>query len=243
MQMKYDKIIYEVKENIGFVTLNNPDKMNCIGFDLLNALDNVIERIKTDSNVKVVIIKGAGGKAFSAGGDLKEFRNLKPDEEIEWIELGNSVFNKIESLSKPTIAFIDGYALGGGLELALACDLRIGTSNAVLSFPEIQHGWLPGWGGMVRMRRLFGESVAKEVIFLCEKINAEKALQFGIINRLVDSKESEEFKDLIEILVSLDTSAFAITKAAIANEYRKTSGSDVNHDVLATKYLKKKAYK
>ena len=143
------------------------------------------------------------------------------------------MFNKIESLTKPTVAYIDGYALGGGLELALACDFRVGTSRAIISSPELQHGWLPGWGGMARMRRLFGESVAKEVIFLNKKIGAEKALQLGILTFLVENESSDEFTGMIQHLKTLDPSAFALAKAAIADEFRTTKGVDIKFDVLA----------
>ncbi len=216
--MKSDGVLVSQQDGVFTIVLNNPSKLNCLGFAMLSQLDDAICEAKEVGKVKVVIIKGAGERAFSTGADLKEFKSLKPEEEVKWIELGNSVFNKIESLDKPTVAFIDGYAIGGGLELALACDFRVGTSRAVLSSPELQHGWLPGWGGMTRMRRLFGESVAKEVIFLCEKIDAEKALKLGMLYRLVESESSEEFTGMIQHLHSIDSSAFALAKATIADE-------------------------
>ena len=231
--MENNKVLVEQENGILTLTLNNPSKMNCIGFLMLNQLNDAICEAGAREEVNVVLIKGAGERAFSTGADLKEFKSLKPEDEVRWIEFGNSVFNKIESLNKPTVAFIDGYAIGGGLELALACDFRLGTSRAVLSSPELQFGWLPGWGGMTRMRRLFGEAVAKEVIFLCQKIEAEKALQFGMLTFLVESESSEEFTSLIQHLKSLDPSAFAMAKAAIADEHRTTSGVDIKFDILA----------
>lgn len=231
--MDNNKVTVKQKNGILILELNNPSKMNCIGFTMLNELNEAVCKAEENEDVKVVLIKGAGEKAFSTGADLKEFKSLKPKDEVRWIELGNSVFNKIESLNKPTIAFIDGYAIGGGLELALACDIRVGTLKAVLSSSELKHGWLPGWGGMTRMRQLFGESVAKEVIFLCENIDAEKALQLGLLNRLVENETSDEFTSLIQHLNSIDSSAFSLAKAAIADENRTTNGVDVKFDVLA----------
>jgi enoyl-CoA hydratase/carnithine racemase len=231
--MNDNKVLVELNEGILTVELNNPAKMNCMGFTMLNQLNEAICEAESSVDVKVVLIKGAGERAFSTGADLKEFKSLKPEEEVRWIELGNAVFNKIESLNIPTVAFINGYAMGGGLELALACDFRVGTPSAVLSSPELQHGWLPGWGGMTRMRRLFGESVAKEVIFLCERIDAEKALQLGILNRLVENEKSEEFRSMVQHLSSIDSSAFALAKAAINDQSRTTNGADVKFDILA----------
>ena len=123
--------------------------------------------------------------------------------------------------------------MGGGMELALACDFRVRTYRAIISSPELQHGWLPGWGGMASMRRLFGESVAKEVIFLNKKIGAEKALQLGLLTFLVENESSDEFTSMIQHLKTLDSSAFALAKAAIADEFRTTKGVDIKFDVLA----------
>ncbi len=237
--MSSNKVLERQKDGILTVELNNPSKLNCMGFEMLNQLNDAICKAENSNKVKVVIIKGVGERAFSTGADLKEFRKLKPEDEIRWIELGNSVFNKIENLGKPTIALIDGYAMGGGLELALACDFRIGTARAVLSSPELQHGWLPGWGGMTRMTRLFGESVAKEVIFLSERIESGKALQLGLLNRLVESESSDEFTKIVQHFKSIDTSAFALAKAAISDENRTTSGADVKFDILAMQLANK----
>ena len=186
-----------------------------------------------------IIIKGAGDRAFSTGADLKEFRSLNPQQEVTWIELGNSVFNTIESLKKPTVAFIDGYAMGGGLELALACDFRIGTPRTVLASPELQHGWLPGWGGMTRMRKLFGESITKQVAFLCQRIDSDKALRLGMLSNVVENETSEEFVNMVEHLKSLDTNAFSLAKAAIADEFRTTKGVDIKYDILAMQLAQK----
>ena len=231
--MDNNKVLVTEKEGVFYLSLNNPAKMNCMGFTMLNQLNEAICDAERRDEIKVVVIRGNGEKAFSTGADLKEFKNLTPSEEKKWISLGNSVFNKIEQLGKPTVAFIDGYAIGGGLELALACDFRVGTEKTKLSSPELQHGWLPGWGGMTRMRRLFGESVAKEVILLSEMVDAEKALHHGMLNFVVESENSEEFRRLIQHLLSIDTSAFALAKSAIADEYRTTSGADVIFDILA----------
>lgn len=232
--MQTGKIIYEIKDNVGFILLNNPAKMNCMGFEMLNGLNNTIEEAKADSTVKVVVIQGAGDRAFSTGADLKEFRGLSAADLKRWIEFGNYIFNKIETLSKPTIAFINGYALGGGLELALACDFRIGTETAVLGSPELENGWLPGWGGITRLRRLIDEPKAKEVVMLNQKLNAKESLHLGLLNR-IDSDKKENLKFFMEHLGKLNLEAFELAKMVLQDETHTTYGTDIQLDVLATK--------
>jgi enoyl-CoA hydratase/carnithine racemase len=230
--MKTDKIIYEQKESVGFITLNNPAKMNCMGFELLHGLNDTVEEIKTNPDVKVVVFQGAGDRAFSTGADLKEFRALSADDLKKWIVFGNEIFNKIETLNKPTIAFINGYALGGGLELALASDFRIGTQTAVLGSPELEHGWLPGWGGITRLRRLLGEIKAKEIVMLNQKLNAEESLKLGLLNR-IDDENKEQLNFFTHHLRNLKPQVFELAKTALQDENRTTFGTDIQFDVLA----------
>jgi len=230
--MKTDKIIYEIKDNVAYVTLNNPSKLNCMGFELLYGLNDTINAIKTEANIKVAVFQGAGERAFSTGADLKEFRALSDDDLKKWIVLGNEIFNKIEVLHKPTIAFINGYALGGGLELALACDFRIGTETAVLGSPELEHGWLPGWGGITRLRRLIGETKAKEVVMLNQKLDAGEALKMGLLNR-IDTDKREQLHLFTEHLKKINIKVFELSKMALQDETRTTSGIDVQFDALA----------
>lgn len=232
--MTTEKIICEYKNNVALITLNNPSKLNCMGFQMLNELNDSIAKIERDDTIKVMVIKGAGERAFSTGADLKEFQKLPEEKKALWIEFGNEVFNRIENLKKPTIAFINGYAIGGGLELAISCDFRIGTKSAVMSSPELQHGWLPGWGGMTRLRRLIGEARAKEVIFLSEKINAVNALNMGLLSK-IENEKNEVLNNLITHLSSLKSTAFILAKSVLQNPVRKTYGDDIQFDVLAMK--------
>jgi enoyl-CoA hydratase/carnithine racemase len=235
-----DKILVEVHNRIFEVVLNNPAKLNCMGFEMLHAMNESVDRAASDENTRVVLFRGAGGRAFSTGADLNEFRGLSPDKADEWIEYGNEIFNKVEKLSKPTVALISGYAIGGGLELALACDIRIGTATAVLASVELQHGWLPGWGGMTRLRRLIGEAKAKELIMMCEKIPADKAFNMGLLTKIVSDFTGEETGNLLEHLASLNPKAFKLAKAALMDPYRTTEGSNVLFDVLAMNLANKK---
>lgn len=235
--MKTDKIICEFKNNVVYITLNNPAKLNCMGFQMLEELNSAIAEVEKDSAIKVVVIKGAGEKAFSTGADLKEFHELPDEKKARWIEFGNEVFNRIENLAKPTVAYINGYAIGGGLELALACDFRVGTQSAKISSPELQHGWLPGWGGMTRLRRLIGEVRAKEVVMLCEKISAPDALNIGILTK-IENDENEALINLIGHLSKLKNSAFKLAKTVLQDTARTTCGTDVQFDVLAMQIVK-----
>jgi enoyl-CoA hydratase/carnithine racemase len=230
--MDTQKINCEFKDNVAFVSLYNPLKLNCIGFQMLYELEEAVKKAEEDNDIKVVVFKGTGDRAFSTGADLKEFNLLSKEKAAEWILLGNKVFNKIENLSKPTIAYINGYAMGGGLELALSCDFRIGTETAVFCSPELQHGWLPGWGGMTRLRKLIGEAKAKEVVMLCEKIPAGKALQMGLIHKIC-SKDEDTLLQVISHLKTIKPEAFKLAKSALMDKDRSTYGIDLQFDILA----------
>jgi len=210
------KIIVERSDGIVQITLNNPAKLNCMGSAMLKELDQAIELAEKDQDVRIVVMKGAGDRAFSTGADLKEFTSLSAEQTSDWLEYGNNIFDRIEMLPKPTVAMINGFAMGGGLELALACDFRLGTTSAIISSPELQHGWLPGWGGMMRLRRLIGEAKAKEVVMLNEKIPASQALNLGILTRiLADGQEDQELKAFLKHLSSLKPEVFALAKKAL----------------------------
>jgi len=229
-----EKIILEVSGKVGQITLNNPKKLNCMGFEMLEALDQALQEAANLQELQVLLIKGAGDRAFSTGADLKEFSSLTRDQSDRWIRYGNEVFNTLESLPIPTVALIRGYAVGGGLELALCCDFRLGNEGAILSSPELQHGWLPGWGGMTRLRRLIGEARAKEVVMLNQKIHAENALQMGLLSRvLTKGSEDKEVEVFLEHLASLKPAAFGLAKRALMDDGRTTRGSDIDFDILA----------
>jgi enoyl-CoA hydratase/carnithine racemase len=228
------KIITEVNGKVLEIILNNPNKMNCMGFEMMRDLDKAIEAAANNKDIRVVQLRGAGERAFSTGADLKEFEKLKTEQADEWIEFGNAVFNKVEKIPKPVVALINGYAIGGGLELALACDFRLGTESAVLASVELQHGWLPGWGGMTRLRRLIGEAKAKEMVMLCEKIPASRSLEMGLLTKVLKrDSEQEELSEILEHLSSLKPEAFKLAKSALMDSDRTTEGADIQLDVLA----------
>ncbi len=236
-----DKILSNISKGVMEITLNNPEKMNCMGFEMLLALEEAIGHATKDPDIRIIMIQGAGDRAFSSGADLQEFNALPREKAEEWIELGNKIFNIIEDLPKPCLAYIDGYAIGGGLELALACDFRFASQKSVLASVELQHGWLPGWGGMTRLRRLLGEAKAKEIIMLCEKIPASRALEMGLLTRVLEpGKEKEELNRVLDHLKQLKPEAFKLAKSAIMDPNRTCRGTDLQFDVLAMKLASSK---
>ena len=182
--MELKTLLYEKNAGIGIVTLNLPKTMNALNDEMINDLSIVMDEISTDSQVQAVIITG-GDKVFAAGGDIKAMLQCGPLEAKEYVTPIHKVFNQIAELPKPTIAAICGFALGGGVELALTCDFRIAAENAKFGFPEINLGIFPAAGGSQRLPRLIGMSKAKELMFTGDTIDAETALSIGLINQVV----------------------------------------------------------
>lgn len=182
--MSYLKV--EKNEEIVEVTIDRPDKLNAMNLDVMEEFIAVLDDLEKDSS-KVVIITGSGNKAFSAGADIEYMNKIGPTEAEKYALQGHKVLNKIENLQKPVIAAINGYALGGGCELALSCDIRFASQNAQLGQPEVTLGICPGWGGTQRLLRIVGPARAKELIFSGRKIGAEEALSMGLVNKIFSS--------------------------------------------------------
>jgi enoyl-CoA hydratase/carnithine racemase len=232
-------ILYERNEHVLTLTLNRPEKLNCINWAMMGELETVVSTAETEESFRLVILRGAGERAFSTGGDLKEFPTLSPADTARWIRTGQRLFNRIESLATCTVAVLDGYAFGGGLELAIACDLRIATPQTVLCTPELQHGWPPGWGALTRLSRIVGESKAKELVLLCDRIQADEALRIGLVNRIVDRDEIEEYlAGLGEQMAGVDPNLIAYVKAALSEGKSASGPAALESDVLATLYAR-----
>jgi enoyl-CoA hydratase len=184
--MDYENLIYEVKDQIARITFNRPSVLNALNLKMLDELSNCLENSREDESVRVVILTGAGEKAFVAGADINELSRQTALEGKETALRGQGVFRRLETLGKPSIAAINGFALGGGCELALACTMRIASKNARLGQPEVKLGILPGYGGSQRLSRLCGKGIASELILTGEMIFAEEALRIGLVNRVVE---------------------------------------------------------
>jgi len=207
-----------VKEKNGVVTLtlNRPEVMNSLNFPLLHALRDQIESLRFKPNIRVVIITAAGEKAFCAGADLKERATLAPDQVREYIFTIRDLFTSIEQLNKAVIAAINGIALGGGTELALASDIRIASLNASMGLTETRLAIIPGAGGTQRLPRLVGRGKAKELIFTGQRIGAQEALNIGLVNKICEPKDLlAECKKMADMICEAGPIAIEQAKYAI----------------------------
>jgi enoyl-CoA hydratase len=187
--MNYQNILFEVKNRIAFVTINRPEKLNALNRDTLNELKTCFEKIKSDSEINVVILAGAGEKAFVAGADISELNKLNEADGKTFSEFGQGVFNQIEQLNKPVIAAVIGFALGGGSELAMACHIRLASEKAKFGQPEVNLGIIPGYGGTQRLARLVNTGRAAELILTGDIIDANEAYRIGLVNKVYPPEE------------------------------------------------------
>ena len=181
--MKYIQL--EPQADIAIIKINRPEALNALNTDVIFELSRTIDIIGVDDDIKAVIITGVGERSFCAGADISYMVNITPIMAEKYASSAQEVLNKIEKLEKPVIAAINGFALGGGCELAMVCDIRIASSNAKLGQPEVTIGIPPGWGGTQRLLRIVGPSKAKEMIFTGKMISAEEAEQIGLVNKVI----------------------------------------------------------
>ena len=181
--MKYIQL--EPQGEIALLRINRPEALNAMNIDVISELSRTVDIVGDDEGIKVVIITGAGEKSFCAGADISYMVNIDPITAEKYASSAQSVLNKIERLEKPVIAAVNGYALGGGCELAMVCDIRIASSNAKRGQPEVTIGIPPGWGGTQRLMRLVGPAKAKELVFTGKMISAEEAFQLGLVNGVI----------------------------------------------------------
>lgn len=181
--MKYIQL--EPQADIAIIKINRPEALNALNTDVIFELSRTIDIIGVDDDIKAVIITGAGERSFCAGADISYMVNITPIMAEKYASSAQEVLNKIEKLEKPVIAAINGFALGGGCELAMVCDIRIASSNAKIGQPEVTIGIPPGWGGTQRLLRIVGPSKAKEMIFTGKTISADEAEQIGLVNKVI----------------------------------------------------------
>lgn len=188
--MTYTNILSETKDGICYITINRPKQLNALNGDTIAELNNAITSAENDKNVRCIILTGADTKAFVAGADIKEFASYNNDEGESLARRGQELlFDLLENLSKPSIAAINGFALGGGLELAMSCHIRIASSNAKMGLPEVSLGVIPGYGGTQRLANLVGKGKAMEMICTAGMLSAEEAKQWGLVNHVCDQEE------------------------------------------------------
>ena len=187
--MTYENILLEKKNAIAYVTVNRPKVLNALNVATMAELGSAFEEIKSDASIRVAILTGAGEKAFVAGADIGELAKLDADSGKEFARRGQAVFDLIENLGKPVIACINGFALGGGCELALACTIRLASENAKLGQPEVKLGLIPGYGGTQRLARLVGKGRAMHMVLSGETITAQEAHRIGLVNEVTAAAE------------------------------------------------------
>ncbi|HMN04502.1 MAG TPA: enoyl-CoA hydratase-related protein [Flavobacteriales bacterium] len=184
--MAYQNLLVADADGIRTITINRPDQLNALNRDTINELDQALGEAEADEAVRVLIITGSGPKAFVAGADIKEFAHFSVEEGKALSADGHrKLFNHVEQLTKPVIAAVNGFALGGGLELAMSCHFRVASDNARMGLPETSLGVIPGYGGTQRLARLVGKGKAMEMIFTAGMIKADEALQWGLVNHVV----------------------------------------------------------
>lgn len=187
--MNYQNILFEIKNHTAIVTVNRPDKLNALNGKTIDEFEDVFHLIKNNPEVFVVVITGSGEKAFVAGADIAELNKLDVISAKEFSEKGNRVFRAIETLDKPVIAAVNGFALGGGCELALACHMRTASENAKFGQPEVNLGIIPGYGGTQRLARVINSARALEMILTGDMIGADEAFRIGLVNKVYPQAE------------------------------------------------------
>ncbi|MFD1601959.1 enoyl-CoA hydratase/isomerase family protein [Flavobacterium artemisiae] len=211
--MSYENILVSIEERIATITINRPAKLNALNKATIGDLSKAVSALGSDENVRVIIITGTGEKAFVAGADISEFANYNVVEGAQLAAEGQeALFDFIENLRKPVIAAVNGFALGGGLELAMACHFRVASDNAKMGLPEVTLGLIPGYGGTQRLPQLVGKGRAMEMIMTAAMISAEEAEKYGLVNHVVSQTELLSFTTVIAQKI-IKNAPFAIGKA------------------------------
>jgi len=187
--MSYENIIFEIREGVGILTFNRPKALNALNPATLNEVADVIDRAARDETIRVLVLTGAGEKAFVAGADINEFKSMNPLSARLFAEKGHGIFFEIERLSKPVIACVNGFALGGGCEIAMSCDFIYASDKARFGQPEVNLGLIPGFGGTQRLSRLVGRAKAKELCMTGEIIDAQQAKDLGLVAKVFPAEQ------------------------------------------------------
>ena len=230
-----EKIEIAQTDAIVTLTLNRPEVLNAIDREMLDSLESIVTQLHRDTSVRALILTGSGERAFCVGADLKHIATFEADDIRQWVIDGNRIFSRIASLPVPVIAAINGYAIGGGLELAITADLRFASDDANFSMPEVTHGWVPGWGGTHRLLHLIGEAKAKELVFLGERIDAETACQLHLVNRVINKADlMNATLAVAKSLASKRRVALQAAKAALTRNPLAENGFAVSYDGFAS---------
>jgi enoyl-CoA hydratase len=228
--MAYTSIVTELENGIFTITINRPDKLNALNKDVISELSAALDEVYSNAAIKTVLLTGAGPKAFVAGADITEFLTLSPEEGTGLAKKGqDAVFNKIENCPKPIIAGVNGFALGGGCELAMACHFRIASDNAKFGQPEVNLGLIPGYGGTQRLTQLVGKGKAMELMMTANMIDATEAKQLGLVNHVTTAEELiPTCKNILQTIMTKGPNAvsqvIACVNVAVVSDSAYTNG-------------------
>ncbi|PLR97557.1 short-chain-enoyl-CoA hydratase [Bacillus sp. T33-2] len=213
---EFNNLIYIVEDQVAVITINRPKFLNALNSEVLHELSEAIDEIEKDATIRAVVLTGAGEKAFVAGADISEMHQKNKPEGRDFSFYGNSIFSRLEKLQQPVIAAVNGFALGGGCELALACDIRIASNRAKFGQPEVGLGIMAGFGGSQRLPRLVGSGIAKGLLYTGDMVTAERAYEIGLVNLVVDPSEVlEEAMTMAKKIAAKSPIGVQYTKKAI----------------------------
>ncbi len=233
--MNFKHLLFEAQERIGIITMNRPTAMNALSSEVLTEFDEVLTHIERDATVKGIIITG-NGKAFVAGADISQMAHYGPEEARAYMGSAQAVFNRVEAIEKPFMAAVNGYALGGGCELSMACDFRFCSEKAMFGQPEVNLGVMPGFGGSQRLPRLVPTGVAREIVFSGRMVKADEALRIGLVNKVCAPETlMAESIECMKVIVGKPASALRYCKVAMlrgqdADLYK---GIELERDLIA----------
>jgi enoyl-CoA hydratase len=220
--MSYNNLIAEKKNKIGYITINRPDKLNALNKATISELSSAFKNYEADTEVNVIILTGSGQKAFVAGADISEFASFSVEQGKELSAEGHRIlFDLVENLKTPVIAAINGFALGGGLELAMSAHIRVASDNAKMGLPEVSLGVIPGYGGTQRLAQLAGKGRAMEMVMTAEMIPASKALEFGLVNHITTQEELiAKCEEIATKIIKNSPSAISSAIASVNAQYK-----------------------
>src|SRR6056297_391830 len=229
--MDFKNIITKTEGKKAVIEINRPEALNALNIETLLEIEEAMQLISEDKNIRVVVITGTGDKAFIAGADIKEMKDMEPVQAESFANLGQRVFNKIENCRKPVIAAVNGHALGGGCELALACDIRIASENAQFGQPEVGLGIIPGFSGTQMLNKIIGEGLAKEYIYTGKFINSKKAKEINLVNHVVKlEKLDDKAEEIANQIMNNSASAVKMAKEAINFKHDSNQSSGLDYE-------------
>lgn len=229
----------EKKGNYAILWVDNPKTRNALSVPIVEYMDKLVDEVVADKDIHCLIITGGGEKSFAAGADISKLVNMSPEESRYSIEVGHKLFSKIETLDIPVIAAVNGYCLGGGLEISMCCDIRVCSANAKFGLPEINIGMIPGWGGTLRLPRLIGESRAKNMLLRGKMITAQEALDYGLVAEVYENVDELRVKaeELAKELAAKAPITMKIDKRLVYDAANKQPTDIAQRDALALGFV------